>query len=72
MRGFAVVVLLELGVGGTGLLALLSHATGGTIRTRAYGGGDGLELPADLDLALIATALGALCLGLGLWLGRKW
>ena len=64
-------LLLALGVGGTGLLALLSHATGWTIQTRSYGSGAGIEVPTDLDLALVATGLGALCLGLGLWLGRK-
>jgi len=69
----ATVILLLLGmaIGGTGLMALLSHATGWTIRTRSYGSGGGIEVPTDLDLALVATALGGLCLGLGLWLGRK-
>ena len=72
MRKVAIFTLLALGlaIGGTGLLALFSAATGWTIRTRATGGGPGLEVPTDLDFALIFSAVGAVLLGLGWLLGR--
>lgn len=73
MRQVAVVVLLLLGasIGGTGLLALVSRATGWTIRTRASAGTPGLEVPTDLDFALAFSATGAVLLGLSWLLGRR-
>ena len=73
MRQVAVFLLMALGLAtaATGLLALLSRATGWTIRTRATGGSPGLEVPTDLDFALIFTAVGAMLLGLGWMLGRR-
>ena len=73
MRKAAVFTLIAVGlaIAGTGLLALLSRATGWAIRTRPTGGSPGLEVPTDLDVALIFSAVGAVLLGLGWLLGRR-
>jgi hypothetical protein len=66
-----VLAVIGLALAGTGLLALLSRATGWEIRTRATGGGEGLVVPTDLDFALVFTGIGLALLGLAWLLDRR-